>query len=79
MKKIYRVYPARVIMIYKQIRENPLKTWIAKDFNISTNEPRRILELLASLGIVERVPVMYATGFKYQARKEVKGYRLRIK
>jgi hypothetical protein len=69
----------RVLGIYRQFKNNPLKVFMRKDFCISTKRIEPHLFLLLRLNLIEQVPVIYRTGKNLNIKRDVKGYRLRCK
>ena len=70
----------KLILIFKRFRRNPLKVFIANDFdNHPTILRHMYLNTLISLGLIEQVPAIYKCGNKYKVRRTGKGYRLKKK
>ena len=80
MSKLNRLIDkGKLIHIYKQFKNNPLKIFIASDFSKVDRHTIRIryINTLIILGVIKRVPTMYRCGVKYKAIRMVKGYKLK--
>ena len=65
-----------LIRIYKRFKRNPLKIFTVSDFL----QPKRYIETLIRLGLIEEVKAVYKTGYKSKIGiKHIKGYRLNLK
>jgi len=66
-----------LVSIFKQMKMDPLKVFVARDFFDSrANKQRRYLNVLVYLGIIEQVPGIYTCGKYDQVKRTVKGYKL---
>ena len=75
MKKDFYIQPNVLIRIWKEIKREPLKTWVRSDFasNCGCNIH---LHTLIKMGLVEEVSGKYWTGKSWLTKREVKGYRM---
>jgi hypothetical protein len=58
------------------MQQNPLKTFILRDFGFNERPDRVYLDTLVRLGLVEEVEVTWKMGKKENMSKGTRGYRL---
>lgn len=76
MKRERLMSRAVLFRCFKRLRDNPLKTFILRDFGLNSQLDRVYLLTLTRLGLAEEVDVFYKIGVKNAGTKNTKGYRL---
>lgn len=67
-----------LMSIFKRMKREPLKVFIAKDFFRSEISKRRVyFNILIALGIIEQVPMIYFCGIHKSIKRNVKGYKFK--
>ena len=73
------VYLRKSVLIrtYKAFLSHPNKIFVASEFNKRKETFRSHLNVLISLGLIEKVPTVYNFGNKLKSRRDVIGYKLK--
>jgi len=71
-----RILVSTLKKTYKRLLQEPLKTFVVKDFGDNYSHTRKHLNCLKDLGLVEIVPVIYVVRGKSIIKTDIKGYRL---
>ena len=66
-----------ILRIYKEIKKNPKKIFIRKDFGSDYKNITEAVKILKVIGIIEIVPVIYYSGEKKRIRRDIKGFRFK--
>jgi hypothetical protein len=64
-----------LMRIFRKLKMNPNRTFLAKDFGNNNSFARKYLNILIKMNLIEIVGVRYKTGAKYTINKAVKGYK----
>lgn len=75
MKATRLMSQAKLLRIYKTMKDKPEKVFVLRDFYIS-NADRVYLNTLIRLGLVEECRAVFRAGAKNAIDKTTKGYRL---
>lgn len=65
-----------LLRIYKTMKKNPKKSYLLKDFGLSSQSREVYMTTLIKLNLIESCDILYKMGAKYSALRSVKGYRL---
>ena len=66
-----------LLRIHRQFKKDPLKIFVSSDFRHWTRSAKVYLDLLFSLGLIEKMDKVYLVREKHRINRTTQGYRFR--